>query len=500
MRRKNLKRQAENTYAELIISDKSTSKYNHSRCFTELNSADDILDRVRLDRSLVFKNMRKFTPVEELDPFDEIFSVDEKCLCQGGWGARPYVNKQFCAGCEMMRRISKGIKIPEDSILTIESGCYVGNSYSIVSCENIFIPYIRTKEYENLSNVLIDKITKMNLYDPIFKEINERTFYYSTISPITNYIAISIVLQNKMHKYKIPTTPLFEWSYQCGKNTYILETYPNMGFGTFHNILESQDYSKGPRSPTARKSNAMSISSNTIVFILKQLVSTLHFLAKYSFVHGNPNIRHLAFTKKTCYYKYDGVEISAPLTLHLIPSNDSSITLENDNGEYYRLLNSGYVKNIKEYPNVIEKYEPFVGDKIYSSGSIPSIIPVMEELEQNLIYGYKIGACKDIFQDLITQKGIPLMHTSFDIYMFMFSLLTEECFFASFSEHNGLMDIWKNMFKFSEYDDVMEDLKVLRNKESEESITFEEILTVFSKYTFRSDALKYLWESIKTVE
>ena len=500
MRRKTVKRRTDTTYVE--IDNKNATKYDSSKCLKELNSADDILDRVRFDRSLIFKSMRKVIPDDSFSPFEGIFSIDEKCLCQGGWGSRPYVNKQFCIGCELMRRISKDIKIPEDSMIKIESGNYLGNLYSIVCCENVFSPYIRYREYEKLSSQILQKMSLINLYEPIFKEINEKTFYYSTVSPITNYITISIILQNKLSKYKLASSPMFEWSYQCGKNIYILETYPNMGYGTLQTILESQDFTKGPRSPTAQKSNAMSISSNIIMYIMKQLISTIHFLCKYSFTHGSPNIRHLAFTKKACYYKYDGVEISAPLTVHLIPSNDSAITLENDNGEYYRFLNSGYVKNIREYDNIIEKYEPYLTNKFEDIEAVrtESLIPVLPELDKYLVYGYKIGVCKDIFKDLMVQKGIPLMNTSFDFYMFMFSLLTEESFFVPFSEHAELSALWKEMFKFSEYEDVMEDLRSLRSRESEESITFDEILEVFSKYTFRTDALKYFWEKLKKME
>jgi hypothetical protein len=164
-------------------------------------------------------------------------------------------------------------------------------------------------------------------------------------------------------------------------------------------------------------------------------------------------------------------------------------------------LNSGYIKNFKEYDNIIEKYEPFLGNKMDDiTMKSESIIPVLNELNKYLIYGYKIGICKENFKDLMTQKGIPLMHTSFDFYMFMFSLLSEEIFYVPFSENNKLMELWKEMFKFSEYDDVMEDLRLLRARESEESISFEEILDVFSKYTFRTDALRYFWENLKKIE
>jgi hypothetical protein len=501
MRRKNLKRQADSTYAEIVLTDKDACSYDSTKCLKELQSADDILDRVRVDRSLIFKSIRKMTPCENFHPFEKILPIDEKCMCQGGWGLRPYVNKQFCVGCEIIRRISKGIKIPEDSILTIEYGSYTSHTYSIVSCENIFLPYERSKEYEVLSHILLSKLQSMNIYNPIFKEINDRTFYYSTISPIVNYINICIILQNKLHKHKFPTVPLFEWAYQCGKNTYLLEIFPNMGFGTLENIIENPDYVRGPKSPTARRSHAMTINSNLLISILKQLISTLHFLSNYSYIHGNPNIRHLAFTKKPCYYKYDDVEISAPITLHLIPSNDSSITIENDNGEFYRFLNSGYIKTIKEYDHILEKVEPFLGNKLIYEDEIKtkSIIPVLPDLENNLIYGYKIGVCKSVFKDLLTQKGIPLVNTSFDFYMFMFSLLSEESFYLSFSEHPELMNLWKDMFKFSEYEDMMNDLKNLRVLESPESISFQEIYDVMSKYTFRCDAIQYFWECLKKI-
>jgi len=502
MRRKNLKRQAETTYAEIVLTDKDACSYDKTTCLNELQSADEILDRVRVDRSLIFKGLRKFEPIEKWHPFEGIFSIDDKCMCQGGWGQRPYVNKQYCVGCEMMRRISRGVKIPEDSILTIEYGSYISHSYSIVSCENIFVPYERTKEYESLSNKILDKMHCINLYETVFKEINEKTFYYSTISPIVNYITISIILQNKLHKYKFPTIPLFEWAYQCGKNTYVLEGFPNMGFGTFEGIIDTADFVKGPKSPTARRTHAMSIKLNIIVSILKQLVSTLHFLSRYSFTHGNPNIRHLAFTKKPCYYKYEDVEISSPITLHLIPSNDSAITIENDSGEYYRFLNSGYSKYVKEYDCIIEEHETFLGNKIIdpTADKNTGIIPVLDDLDANLIQGYRIGICKNNFKDLITQKGIPLLNTSFDFYMFMFSLMTEESFFTSFSEHPILMNLWKEMFKFSEYENMMNDLKTLRTQESDESIAFPEILDAMAKYTFRNDAIQFFWESLKSIE
>lgn len=500
MRRKNIKRQAETTYADIIIPDKDACSYDSSECLKELQSADDILERVRVDRFLYYKNIRKFEPLEVWNPFDRIFSIDEKCLCQGGWGQRPYVNKQFCVGCELMRRISKGIKIPEDSIITIEYGSYISHSYSIVNCENIILPYERNRDYESISNILVEKLHLLNLCETVYKEMNERTFYYSTVSPIVNYINMCIILQNKLHKHKFPTVPLFEWAYQCGKNTYVLEAFPNMGFGSFDSIIETPDFVKGPKSPTARRTHSMSINPSIIISLLKQLVSTLHFLSRYSFNHGNPNIRHLAFTKRACFYKYDEVEISSPITLHLIPSNDSAITVDNDIGEYYRFVNSGYSKYIKEYDHIVEKIEPFLGKRCIHDIHNVSMLPTLSDLKDNIIYGYKIGICKNNLREGMTQKGVPVLNTSFDLYMFLFSLLCEESFYSSFSENPTLMNLWKELFKFSEYEDMMKDLKCLRTLDSSEAITFQEILDVMSKYTFRSDALYFFWENLKTIE
>ncbi len=81
----------------------------------------------------------------------------------------------------------------------------------------------------------------------------------------------------------------------------------------------------------------------------------------------------------------------------------------------------------------------------------------------------------------------------------MFSLLLEESFFVSFSDHSELMNLWKDMFKFSEYEDMMNDLKILRSQESDEAVSFQEILDVMSKYTFRSDAISFFWESLKFI-
>ena len=46
----------------------------------------------------------------------------------------------------------------------------------------------------------------------------------------------------------------------------------------------------------------------------------------------------------------------------------------------------------------------------------------------------------------------------------------------------------------------MNDLMILRLQESDESVTFQELFDIVSKYTLRVDAVKFFWESLKTVE
>jgi hypothetical protein len=480
-------RKAEYIYPE--ITSRSYCEYDKTKCLLELYSAEHIIDRMKYDKYIITKileNKNSWKDSLDFNPLDKILSIDDGCLCAGGWGERPYVNKNFCVGCEILRRISKGIKTPEDGILYIETGKYLGSKYFITNVENFFSPF----SLDEKSKKINDK-----LFLNVDLHINEEVIYYSTLSPISNYVCISSFIHNKLSKNHFPTIPLFEWAYQCNKNTIVIENYPNLGVGTLSNLLLKPEFNNLQVSPTAKKNQALSIKFNVVISILKQLVSTLHFLNNYGFSHGSPTLKYISFSYKPTHYKYEGADIISPITINLIPSYNASINIDKN----IRIFNKNYLDIYTDCSMPIEKIDYFIGHKNTVDYQVPlTIIPMMKELDENLILGYKIGFKKNTFIDLKIKRGIDFFQ-SFDFYMFICSLLTEEAFYSTFIEHRELSSIWYNIWKSSEYEKITEVLRVFRSRETTETVSFEEIYESITNFTLREDAIDYFWNSIKNL-
>jgi hypothetical protein len=460
---------------------------------------------MKYDKHMINKNLETISTWNNdetyKNPLEKVLSIDDKCLCAMGWGDRPYVNKNTCVGCELLRRVSKDVKTPEDGILMIETGNYIGQCYSITNIENFLSPFS-----ENFESLKIHE--KLKLITDL--KIDNQVKYFSTISPVSNYVAVCSFIYNKLSRHRIPCIPLFEWAYQCSKNSIIVENYPNLGIGNFNTLIENPEYGKNPVSPTARKFQSLSIKNNVMISILKQLISSLHFLSQYGFAHNSPTIKYLAFSRKAIHYKYDNIDISSPITLHIIPSYFSSVTITSTPGgetvhtgtitQDVRLFNKSNNTMYKESTNPIEKIEYFVGHKTEKDCQVSTtLIPMMKELEDNLVLGYKIGCKLSLYLDLTVKRGIEIYSDSFNFYMFICSLLSEEAFYMSFSENEKLIMIWYNLWKPSEFEKINDQIRNFRSREYNDPVPFEELYEVVSQYTLREDGLSYFWNCIKNL-
>jgi hypothetical protein len=108
-------------------------------------SADDILDRMRYDSNIIFRNLRN-----EIFDITDTLPMDEECLCDMGWGVRPYVNKYYCIACELLRRLSTSIKVPENKIIDIVVGKYKGNKIQIVKEVDKFTVYSSNSNFHHV--------------------------------------------------------------------------------------------------------------------------------------------------------------------------------------------------------------------------------------------------------------------------------------------------------------------------------------------------------------
>ena len=77
--------------------------------------------------------------------------------------------------------------------------------------------------------------------------------------------------------------------------------------------------------------------------------------------------------------------------------------------------------------------------------------------------------------------------------------MSEEAFYSSFIENENLNYIWYNMWKPSEFENINNDIKILRIRENNDPVNFEDLYKIICNYTLREDGLKYFWNSIKNL-
>lgn len=462
--------------------------YSNTTQLSYLCSADDILDRIKYDSSIIFKNLR-----QGIFDLEKVLPVDKKCLCNLGQGKRPFVNRNTCVGCELMRRIFTTIKVPESKIVTIEVGKYLGKKIKINTYnKHKYEKYEKCSYQTSIMKILSTKEHEMFLLDKSFNKIYNNTTVYSTDSPVSNYINTCVFINNKLHKYRIPTLTPFEWSFECGNNIHIIEPL-TMNFIEVSSISELQKNSKLPTAQT----KVNSLNTDIVISVLKQLISLLHFLSKYSFIHGYPNIDFLRFLHKPCSYKYNDVLIDSPITLLLKPSFLTSFAYETDEGKNVRLVISKCSKNltsIDKFP--VESTDIIINYKKSSSSNHNYEIPILPEIENNLVYTYKIGRELPNFINFMQNHGMPLLHSSFEFYCFLVALLCEHSFYTSFMEHDVLCNIWYNLWKTSEYDSVSEGLNALSLIDH---VDHDSIVKFVSRFHLRSDGLKYFWDCLSLI-
>jgi len=458
--------------------------YKNPHCLLYLVSADDIIDRFKYDSLLIFNNIFK----GELN-ISDIYIQDNDCRCQLGLGKRPYVNTHKCNGCSMIRSILPGMKISPEKNITIQVGKYEGKNFQIVEYDDIFGKYTYNEEYSNVADFLLKKENKLCLLDDSIYSKNKTTSYYITPSYITNYIITSIFLNNKMHKYKIPNSILFEWAYCCDMKIRILKTTSFK----FTDINKIESLNKNLKTPTAQ-TKISPLNEKVVIGILKQLTIILHFYSKYNFIHGKPSMESILITNSSCSYKYGKVIVDSPITLHLEPSNYTSFSFENNEGENIRLMSANVESiNLIEYP--VESIDINISTE---PRSIPdnNVIPLIQNLRSHFVYYYKVG---DKINELIKSYsyiGVPLLQSSFEFYCFIICILFEDSLYSTFMENETLRALWIGMWKSSEYEKLTSELLNLKIKDI---LEYEDIVSFVSKYYIRTDVVSYFYNCMSKI-
>jgi hypothetical protein len=456
--------------------------YNRHDFLSFICSADETFNRFRYDSITMFNLIKN-----GIYDLKKVYIKEDSCLCNIGLGVRPYVNTHKCNGCSLIRNICTGYKLPNNRIIEIMAGKHEGKKIEVIEYNNDIEEYERDFDTENILIKMLKKENKFCLLDDSLVQYYNNITVYNTNSYITNYIIASIFLNNKMMKYKIPNTVLFEWFFSCANKVKIIKPI----YYNFTDINKIEVLNKNLKSPTAQ-TKISPLNEKAVVSIIKQLTVILHFYNKYSLVHGRPSIEYIQITNNSCNYKYGDIIVDSPVTLHIDPSFYTSFNFENDKGEFVRLNSKiiNYNINLLEYP--IKKVDILISP---ISRSVPdnNTIPLIQSLRSHFVYCYKIGEKISNFTNLQTYYGIPLLQGSFEFYCFIICLLYEDSFYTTFMENYILKNIWIGMWRDSEYEDMNRELQNLKTRDV---LTHEDVISFVSNYYLRVDIIKYFYDNM----
>ena len=527
--------------------------YSQFDCEDTLLTADQILTRWRSDRIALAKAIN---PVTLPNPWTGIISRDSECLCRAGTLKKPFLSAGTCTGCGTLSRLFKYGEITTSAPIMVQVGEYTGMrlvvthlrrgvniGYGLSGYKQTVLPAVLG------SRLLDDLATYQACEESLAANVQDTQFWACQGSPVDHYVLISCFLENELRKDGIPTTPVLKWVFECQGDVNMVEEVPSLGKGTLAEITAIPEYVESPRSPTARSSPVLPLTTEVSRGLLLQLVSTLRFLSRYAFTHGTPSLASLGFSKTPAAYIYDGVTIASPITLRLIPGSSTSLSATGGPPpQVLRLYYPGTLfaqsTDISLLPKI--EVEPFFNVKRPSEGCVnstdpaaPTVLsnPCLPEYVSRRVICYRVGDADTktrieslpspekiphlpslikerlsstvveaglgprqfSFASYVRHLGIPLFHSSFDLYAFWTALMCEEAFYLAVHNDQILIDTWRQLFDISEYEGLMADIQRVRHRRSEGSLSADEILTLLSKRHLRCDALEHTWGTLKDV-
>uniref|UniRef100_A0A6C0AFB4 Uncharacterized protein n=1 Tax=viral metagenome TaxID=1070528 RepID=A0A6C0AFB4_9ZZZZ len=447
--------------------------YNLVECEKDLRSSEQIFKRWETDR---YKISRTITASEKdknnlNNVWEGIIPQDPNCKCKI---KNPYIKSETCIACLTISRLFVNGESISEVPFSIKLGKYAGKKFIIKKfTKSNSKSYKLTDKPINLGQKILKEFDEIQKCETNFpSQINDVLFFKNKGIYIENYALISCFLEKELKKVNFPLSPTFRWIFECANDINIVEE--------IYDIEKLDDLYK-----SKKKTN---ISKGIIV----QLFSILHYLNNYAFTHGNPNVEHLKFEKKTAKYTYDGIDINFPFSLTINPSSSSSISSINDDENIIRIYNPGNLneKNISFSTLPKIEIQPFVNYKKKEDCGCEIPSTNTNEYTKNRTICYKIGKNPTSFLGYVKNLGIPLFYSSFDIYSFFVSLMCNDNFYNDVLKNTELLNLWKNLWNPKEYNDIMEDFENLRHNK----ISIPHFL---GQYFLRCDALEITWDGVK---
>lgn len=488
------------------LSSKSDKKSHiHEKSYSDHNiiygsiSSSDLFDRWEEDRNKMSDIVNSHTI---LDIFTGIFPKDTQCKGCLDINKRPYHIHYSCIGCQLIGRLFKRGEETRNKFLCILAGDVMGRELYIKHISHsldTLQPYKEENYSKEYGMLILHKLHHMNSCEQGYSTriINTRTF--GTTSYISNYILIASILEQEMNLAKLPGVPFFRWIYECSDGLVLIEEKIGTK-GSLDILAKHADYTKSPV-PTSTSSKIRSLRPDVAQLLLMQIVMNLCFLNNYDFTHGEPSLHSIIITKEACVMKYENIKLECPFSVHIIPSGNSSMTI-NVNDELIRIFHKSIFELTPIHLNEINKIEFKVnlGITVEPSICIPTDSFMCDAYKNRRVLYYKIGN-SNVFDLYTSHMGIALFPSSFDTYAFFVALMVEESYYQTILHDDNLLKIWKSMWRSDEYDFVMSELSLLRKLHSETHTPpqYGMIRNMLGKLYLRCDGLHFLWQMLKNI-
>lgn len=419
---------------------------NEKNFLEKSRNVDNFFELLKISRKKIIEEIIKNN--NEIYNFWGYIHNDPYCQCEMGtiYHSNDNIELRYftCEQCKNMGRLINFRKKTIDNPFVLDYGNKKGSKMAIIKSE-----YIKKEIKENLFSKMYSSYILKNCKNLVNCQSPFDDLTYITSDKYTNNLIINWYLDY----INIGNINLIYNIFNCRNHTYLMQELNDIkGLDEFMEIYHfNNEYMR-----------SLFLS---IIFILKNLENV-------SFTHGNPDVKSFEFVLKESEIKCLDMKINLPFTIKICNFENSSINIQTNDSKT-RL--NGRCNMSEQY---IDKF-PFIckitNFTIYTS-------------EQHILT-YKIPDSLMVYY--IHNLGIPLYHSSLDLYVYIVNLMTNSHMRQFVLSDNLLYNLWKNLWMPDEFNIVMD---LLPNK----PLFIKEMLTFLSNFSLKCSALAILIDLIRS--
>jgi len=455
-----------------------STNYKKIDCCDNTRNIDCLLNKYREDKEIIYELLVKNPEllVNRLwNSNNPLLSIDRKCQCKMGiYDEHLTLKSGFaCPQCKNLMRIIDLIPENINKPFKIRVGNQKGKLLIIHQVKDL-IPSIKIIN-SNKSNMegLLEYYNKLAVCD---SKINLGQKFIAS-DKFTNRFLNSLVIERIFNASRAENSVVTETGFICANDGYVLDKEPDIG--SFDLLRSNSNY-------VNQNSNlSLSLKNTVSKDILKQLVIVLKILSSNNFCHNDATIQSLKFDSKFYKQRFYGKDIVTNITLMLTNFDFSSIDVDNNLRLHNNsIVNSLFVRNGNFAPEVESKVIVPVN---YSNSNMSSSSSSTNEFR---VYKFNSEVGKQLLH--LRRNGLSLYNTSFDLYCFLISLMSETAFFNSVVNDKELYSIWSSIWLPNDFKIIMQRLNQV-NKRIGTKLNVLEVIELLSGLYLRCEIMNYLW-------